>query len=171
MSVGERYAFGILMMYVLAKVQGCPVDFVWYDIACRWLPYFKKWLHAQSDDDVKARFTSGASQTHSTRLLCYFAKPVLNCRCYLQVMLKDVDAVLPTFHEPMHVGVCRTNFSSKFREGAGTGHGEPCEQLWAMLARLGGRLSRMGIAKKHLWLETNVAQFNQQKDVRAPSAM
>ena len=53
MSVGERYAFGILMIYVLGKVQGCPVDFVWYDIACRWLPYFKKWCAAQGDEEIK----------------------------------------------------------------------------------------------------------------------
>ena len=87
---------------------------------------------------------------------------------YLQEIFKDVDAVLPTFHEPMHVGVCRENFSSKFRARAGTGRGEPCEQLWAALARLSYRLARMGVAKKHLWLETNVAQLNSQKDVRAP---
>ena len=40
-----------------------------------------------------------------------------------------------------------------------------------MLGRLGPRLCLMGIAKKHMWLEANIARFNSHKDVRARTCL
>ena len=43
---GERHAYATLFLWQLLQ-RGIKVDFVWYDINCRWAPSFWRWLEGQ----------------------------------------------------------------------------------------------------------------------------
>jgi hypothetical protein len=140
MDLGERYAFAILLLKLIAKVQKCKVQYAWYDIGCRFGPYLKRWLAELAAEGTEAE--------------------VLRC-------LLDTACPLPPFHELCHVLSCRASYSSRNFVGAGTGVGDLCEGCWAWLGLFGGRWSRMSRDKKLAILSANLAEWNRSKDVRA----
>lgn len=46
---GERHAYAILFVSLILE-QGIPLQFLWYDINCRWANSFWKWLETQPAD-------------------------------------------------------------------------------------------------------------------------
>lgn len=142
MELGERYAFAILLLYVIAKEQQCKVEFAWYDIGCRFGPYLERYIRELEAAGLEA--------------------DIISC-------LKDTKSPLPTWHEICHVLSCRATYSSRNFPGAGTGVGDLCEGCWAWLGLFGGRWSHMSRSKKLVILAANLAEWNRKKDVRNPT--
>ena len=45
MFTGERYAYALMTLYIICIQQGIELEFLWYDINCRFKTRWPKWLH------------------------------------------------------------------------------------------------------------------------------
>lgn len=141
MPEGERYAFAVMCLVVLAKEQGCKIANAWYDIACRFFPYLRRYIQRLIEE------------RHPDAEL-------------LKKCLGETQTPLPTMHELMHILACRIDFSSRNIKGAGTGVGDIVESVWAHFGKYGKRHSLMSSAKRLTLTTANIEQWNLTKDVR-----
>lgn len=48
-NTGERYIYASVMLYALMVTYAIPILFVWYDINCKFGPYFLRWAQRYLD--------------------------------------------------------------------------------------------------------------------------
>ncbi|PSC76296.1 Tcr1 transposon ORF2 [Micractinium conductrix] len=106
-GTGERYIYGAIMLYMLMVQHALQVVVVWYDINCKFEPWFKRWAVAKA-----------------------VLLPVLQCAA-------AVLFPLPVWHRYAHSAACQGRNDALYAQGVGRQYHEPAETLWAWLSALG----------------------------------
>ena len=141
MQSGERYAYGIMMLLVIAAVQKCSISNCMYDIGpCAFAPTWSRYLQFLKDAD-----------------------PLL-ASCFL-----NMNFPLPAFHRYMHRALCQALYAWVWVKGAGVLGAETTEQGWSRSGLLSKRLKGMGILRKLVTLEHFWSLFNDSKQVHRSS--
>lgn len=137
MEHGKRFAYPIMMLVTIVAVHQCLIRNCVYDIGpCAFI------------------FT-----LHRYRDALQREKPEL------AALLAGIRFPLPAWHRYMHRASCQALYAWCFIPGAGVMGAECCEQAWAALQRLAGRLKRMSKVRKLTVLETFWEIFNDSKQV------
>ena len=95
MFTGERYMYGLFMLYLLCIQRQIVVLFFWYDIGCRFKSRWPKWLNNME--------SSGE---------------------HVDEALRGMSFPLPPFHKYAHSAACQMANSSSGMEGAGRPPGD-----------------------------------------------
>ncbi|PSC68010.1 Very-long-chain (3R)-3-hydroxyacyl-[acyl-carrier] dehydratase PASTICCINO 2 [Micractinium conductrix] len=106
-ATGERYIYAAIMLYMLMVQHALQVVVVWYDINCKFGPWFKRWAVAKA-----------------------VLLPVLQCAA-------AVLFPLPVWHRYAHSAACQGRNDALYAQGVGRQYHEPAETLWAWLGALG----------------------------------
>lgn len=132
---GEHWRLATIILEKLAEERCVPAS-LFYDIACRWGPHFRKWvgLRRRLPDDAAA--------------------------AALQIMTP-----VPPFHANMHNAACRAANSLQCADFPGWIHpiGEPTEQRWPLLGT-GVRFKFMSKHGATVYVEANLVFQNLRLD-------
>lgn len=137
MTTGENYRYAVMLLLILLMQGVCPEN-AYYDIACRFAAYFRKYL--QQDSQLSA-----AQQRAAERM----------------------QLMVPPFHAWMHTQACREKWTLLNREFGSqcNPNGEPLEQVWA-LVRGFQRLKYATVANLKLSIELALTSINVHHDAR-----
>ena len=148
MSVGERYAFGCMILYLVTAQNQCNIDFCWYDIGpCKFKARRQSVISIKricvaltlSGSTYQANYSSPFAQA-------YFEKWIEECKWLSpeeKKLLRGIKFPLPPFHQYCHEASCQCAHAPHLYEGAGTAAGEPPEAFWALFGKLSHRIALM----------------------------
>lgn len=134
---GERHAYATLFVEHLLR-SGIRVQFVWYDINCRWAASFRKWLQEQPlhIQQLAKDMQYPLPPFHKYAHRC--GKALLGCMA-MQTEGLDAEGIPKTEEAACaHDSVeCQHLNSALGMVGAGRGNGEPHETFNAHIGPLG----------------------------------
>ena len=100
-----------------------------YDIACRVLPYFRR-FETELEVDI-ARFNPGFDPSKGATAVA------------------GIKFAIGRWHAYGHQSSCHSKWSMLFQEGIGLSYGEDMERLWHVLNMYGGSTSQMSLGNRN----------------------